>query len=141
MRSLFENKRLVLLLAALALGSLTVLALSLNAVPFREAQRYAQPEAEKVEAPITPPPQFESGIPLWKQILVMGLLTLIVILVGALVSSRFRKRLFWLLIRVAVWGVAIYIVLTNPILASMFTNLLRVRQLKAQGLKPGDESL
>ena len=42
MRSFFENKRLVLLLAALALGALTVLAISLNGVPFREGQNFAQ---------------------------------------------------------------------------------------------------
>jgi hypothetical protein len=141
MRSLFENKRLVLLLAALALAALTVLALSLNAIPFREAQRYAEPEVEQVQAPITPPPQVGIGTPLWKQILVMGLLTLIVILIGALISPRFRKRLFGLLLRIVVWGVAIYIILTNPIMASMFANILRARQLKPQGLKLGDESL
>ena len=46
MRSLLKDKRLVLLLAVLALGDLTVLAISLNRVPFLEAQRYAREEVE-----------------------------------------------------------------------------------------------
>ncbi len=138
MRSIFENKRLVLLLAGLALAALTVLAVSLNGIPFRDAQRFAEPEAQRVEAPIAPAPQLQTGIPLWKQLLVLGLLILAVVLIGALVSPQFRKRLLWLLVRMAIWGLAIYIVLTNPIISSMFSNLFGVKPLNADGLKPGE---
>ena len=113
MRSLFENKRLVLLLAVLALGSLTILAVSLNGMPFREAQQFAQPEREAIQAPVAPIPQVQIEIPVWKQVVVLGLAALLVSLLILLLSPRWRKRLLWLLLRAAIWGWAIYFLLTK----------------------------
>ncbi|HUF00349.1 MAG TPA: DUF4129 domain-containing protein [Anaerolineales bacterium] len=113
MRSLFENKRLILLLAALALGALTVLAISLNEIPFREGQRFVREEADA--APIVPAEVEEVWveIPLWQQLVVWILLVLMVILIGLLLSPEMRKRMFLLLIRVAFTFWAIYFLFKN----------------------------
>lgn len=113
MRSLFENKRLVLLLAVLALGSLTILAVSLNGMPFREAQQFAQPERQVIPVPVAPVPQAQIEIPVWKQAVILGLAFLLVSLLLLLLSPRWRKRLIWLLIKAAIWGWAIYFLLTK----------------------------
>ncbi|HEX2994318.1 MAG TPA: DUF4129 domain-containing protein [Anaerolineales bacterium] len=113
MRSLFENKRLVLLLAVLGLGALTVLAVSLNGMPFREAQQFAQPEPQATQAPLTPIPEVQIEIPIWKQIVVLGLAAFLLVLLVLLLSPKWRKRLIWILVRAALWAVAIYFLLTR----------------------------
>lgn len=113
MRSLFENKRLVLVFAVLALGALTVLVTSLNEVPFREGQRFVREEVER--APISPSvvePAFVE-IPIWQQLLALTLLTLMVVLIGLLLSPEMRKRMFLLLIRGVLTAVGIYYLLMN----------------------------
>jgi hypothetical protein len=116
MRSFFENKRLVLLLAALALGALTVLAISLNGVPFREGQNFAQ--QLKVEAPVLPDTidQDWGAIPLWKQLLVWFLAGLMLVLIGFLLSPEMRKRLIRIFIRMALMFWAIYFLIKRGIL-------------------------
>ena len=113
MRSLLENKHLVLLFAVLALGSLTVLALSLNQVPFREGQRFGQKETAQLELSASQVNQIWIEVPVWKQVVLWLLVSLIVILIGLLLSPELRKRFFILMIRMAVtfWGV--YFLLKN----------------------------
>ena len=113
MRSLFENKRLILLLAALALGALTVLAMSLNQVPFREGQHFAREEAPT--APITAPDVTEAfvEIPSWQLVMVLILFGILVVLIAMLLSPAARKRMLLLLIRVAFTIWAIYFLFKN----------------------------
>jgi len=113
MRSLFENKRLVLLLSAFALVALTVLAISLDEVPFREAQRFGREEAKPVEFSVKQVVETLPDIPLWKQIVFWALVSMLVVLIGLLLSPRWRKRLFLLIIRAAATVWAIYFVLIN----------------------------
>ena len=82
MHAYFQNKRLILLLAVLALGALTVLAISLNEVPFREGQHYGQQATTTVEFFPGDIGQVWVEVPIWKQILVWGLIGLMVILAG-----------------------------------------------------------
>lgn len=116
MRSFFENKRLVLVLAALALGALTLLALSLNGVPFREGQNFAQ--QTKVEAPVLPDTIDQSWgpIPLWKQLLVWFLAGLMLVLIGFLLSPELRKRLLRIIVRVVLTVLAIYFLIKRGII-------------------------
>ena len=113
MRSLLENKRLVLLFAVLALGALTVLAISLNEVPFREGQRFVREEAEQspLPNPTTEPAWVE--IPLWQLLLALILLALMVVLIGLLLSPEMRRRMFLLLVRGALMALGIYYLLKN----------------------------
>ena len=141
MRSFFGNKRLVLLLAAFALGALTILAISLNTIPFRDAVHFAKQEAENVQAPAAAVSPIKIDVPVWKQVVVIVLLVLLVVLVLMLLSPKWRKRVFWLLIRGLIWVVAIYILLTNPVIAGLFARLFRVPQFKAEDAQAGDESL
>lgn len=113
MRSLFENKRLILVLAALALVALTVLALSLNEVPFRQAQRFGRSETEG--ARINPQEVINAWVevPWWQQVGIWILLLVLVILVGYMLSPELRKLLIRRFIRMALtfWG--IYYILKN----------------------------
>ena len=113
MRSLLKDKRLVLLMAVLGLGALTVLAISLNRVPFLEAQRYAREEAELPSFSPPEAPQVVVDVPLWKQLLLIGSLVLLAILVGLLMSPEARKRMFVMLIRMAFTFWAIYYFVKN----------------------------
>jgi Domain of unknown function (DUF4129) len=116
MRSFFENKRLVLVLAALALGALTFLALSLNGVPFREGQNFAQQIT--LEAPVFPDSIDNNWgeIPLWKQLLVWFLAGLMLVLIGFLLSPELRKRLLRIIIRVVLTVLAIYFLIKRGII-------------------------
>jgi hypothetical protein len=113
MRSLFENKRLILGLAVLALGALTILATSLNEVPFREGQRFVREAVE--EAPV-PPSVVEPAwveIPIWQQLLALILLALMIVLIGLLLSPEMRKRMLLLLVRGVLTALAVYYLLKN----------------------------
>ena len=112
MRSFFQKKLWIILLATLALGALTVLALSLDEVPFNEGQHFGPRETLEL-----PPVSSEdvtdawANVPLWKQILLWGLVSLMVLLVGLLLSPELRKRFFRLLFRMAVTALGIYYLL------------------------------
>lgn len=113
MRSLFENKRLILLLALLALVALTVLAVSLNQVPFREAEHFGRGGAVETPPPAESVDQIWVEVPVWKQVLVWLLVTLMIGLISLLLSPEMRKRLLTLLIRVAVTVWATFILFKN----------------------------
>src|SRR5512140_1474618 len=136
MRALFENKRLILLLAVLALGALTVLAVSLNGMPFREGQQFARSGPEEIQAPIAPLPELQVGIPDLSRLVVLALLVLLAVLIGALLSPAFRKRLFWLLLKALVWGVAIYLLVTR-----VLPQILMAPQAGVGGAGPDNASL
>lgn len=114
MKPVFRKKIWVILLAVLALGALTVLALSLDQVSFSEAQRFRPEEV----TPLPPVPDETladafADISIWRLVLLWGLIALVVILVGLLVSPELRKRIFRLIFRTAFTVFAIYYLLTN----------------------------
>lgn len=113
MRSLFENKRWILMFAALALVSLTVLAVSLDEIPFRGAQRFVREEAQPMPVPVIVGEEDTVEIPLWQQLMVLMLFVLLVVLVGLLLSPEGRKRMFRLMIRMGVTIWAIYFLFKN----------------------------
>jgi hypothetical protein len=114
MRAFFEKKILIVLLAVLALGALTVLATSLDDVSFNGAQRFGQREAADF-------PQFSLGdmtnpgveIPVWKLLLLWGLILMLVILISLLLTREMRKRLLLIIFRTALTLYAFYYVLTH----------------------------
>lgn len=113
MRAFLENKRLILLLAVLALGALTILAISLNEIPFREGQHFGR---EEVTRPSVIPPALDQTtveIPLINQIIFWGLVGLIVILIGLLLSPEMRKRLIRIFIRVVFTFWALYFLMKH----------------------------
>ena len=104
----------MILLAVLALGALTVLAVSLDQVSFNDAQRFRPEEA----TPLPPVPDQTladawEDISMWRFILVLGLIAMMVILVGLLLSPELRKRIFRLLLRFGFTVFAIYYLLMN----------------------------
>jgi hypothetical protein len=126
MRSLLENKRLILIVSLLALGALTVLAIGLDDVPFRSARSFSREQAGKSTSAL--PIAIDSDIdsPAWMQISVFALVLFMVVLIGALLSPELRKRLFLIMIRVGVTYWAIYILFTRyrEALTQMGLNLL-----------------
>ena len=106
MRSLLENKRLILVLAALALAALTVLAISLNEVPFRDAQQFSK--SSESARRINPQEIINAWveIPWWRQLGLWVLLLVLVILIGYLLPPELRKRLILRFLRMALtfWG-------------------------------------
>lgn len=114
MRSFFQKKLWIVLLAVLALGSLTVLATSLDNVSFHEAQRFGQREASE-RAPISAQTVTNAwaDVPLWKQLLVWGLTVLMIVLIGLLLTPELRKRLLYMFLRVSVMVVASLFILSN----------------------------
>lgn len=113
MRSLLENKRLILLLSGLALVALTVLAVSLNQIPFRGAQHFDRRTPVENPLPAEDMAQILVDVPVWKQVLVWVLVTLLVVLIALLLSPELRKRLLRILLRVAVTFWAMYFVMKN----------------------------
>jgi hypothetical protein len=113
MRSLFENKRWILLLAALALAALTVLAVSLDEIPFRGAQRFVREESPPMPVPVIVGEVNTVEIPLWQQLMVLMLFVVLVVLVGLLMSPEGRKRMFRLLLRMGVTIWALYFLFKN----------------------------
>ncbi len=109
MRSFFQRKLWIALLAVLALGALTVLSFSMDTIPFNEAQHFVNNEAGDFP-PVTAQDVTNawSGVALWKQVVVWGLISLMVLLVGLLLSAELRKKLFKLLLRFVATVLAIF---------------------------------
>jgi len=116
MRAYFQNKRLIILLAVLALGALTVLAISLNEVPFREGQHFSQQGTTTAQFFPEDRDQAWLEVPIWKQIMVWGLVGLMVLLIAMLLSPEMRRRLLRMLIRVAFTAWAFYFLIKRGII-------------------------
>src|SRR5215210_1286213 len=113
MRSLLENKRLILVVSLLALGALTVLAIGLDDVPFRAARSFSREQAGDPTPALPIAIDSEIDAPAWMQISVFALILFMVVLIGALVSPELRKKLFRIMIRIGVTYWAIYILFTR----------------------------
>jgi uncharacterized protein DUF4129 len=111
MRNFFQKKVWVILLATLALGALTVLAVSLNDVSFHEAQRFSRepvnlfPFLDSVNGDSE---MTEVSVPLWQQVVLWSLVGTLVLLAGLLMSPESRKRLYQMFLRVAMTALAMY---------------------------------
>jgi hypothetical protein len=113
MRSIFQDKRWILLISVLALGALTLLAIGLRDVSFNEAQPFGWKEAASAET--APPDPVESlrEVSLGSQILVWVSLSLLIVLIGILLSPEGRKRFIRLFIRMAFTYWALYFFFTR----------------------------
>lgn len=134
MRSLLENKRLILILAALALLALTVLAVSLNEVPFREGQQFSQ--GSEGTRRINPQEIINAWveIPWWRQAGLWVLLLVLVILVGYMLPPELRRLLIRRFIRIALtfWG--LYYIFKN------YGHLIPALNLEAAAGPPAQNS-
>ncbi len=112
MKTFLQKRLVIIVLAMLALGALTVLAISLDEIPFNEAQHFSQTEATELP-PVSVRAMTDAwaNVPLWKQIVLWGLVSLMVLLVGLLLSPELRKKLFTLFIRMAVTAIGIFYLL------------------------------
>lgn len=112
MRSFFQKKLWVALLAVLALGALTALAVSLDAVSFEKGKQFGHGEA--TPAPAVSMQEMTNAweqIPAWKILLLWSVLGLLVLLIGLLLSPKERKRLIRIFVRmVLIFYTLLYIV-------------------------------
>lgn len=134
MRSLLENKRLIQILAALALLALTILAVSLNEIPFREGQQFSQ--GTEGTRRINPQEIINAWVevPWWRQAGLWALLLILVILVGYMLPPELRKLLIRRFIRIALtfWG--LYYIFKN------YGHLIPALNLEAAGGPPVQNS-
>ena len=123
MRSLFEKKPWVLLLAILALGALTILSVSLRSVSFNEAQPvgWNDPPSSSTAGGEGANGQLFKGVS-WE--LQIGLLVSILVLAGLvslLISPEARKRFLRLLFQGAVtFWVLSYVLKKYPDMLTLF---------------------
>lgn len=105
----------VILLAVLALGSLTVLAFSLDRVSFNEAQRFGQREETAAAQRITTRDVVNAwmSVPFWKQVVLWVLVAMLVVLMALLLSPEMRKRLILLFIKTTLTLAGVYYLLRN----------------------------
>lgn len=114
MKSFFQKKLTILLLAAIALGALTVLATSLNDVPFKEAQQFARPDrSDATPMSLDEVVGIWEGIPLWQHVVLWGLIGLLVVLLAMLLSPELRKRFIIMLFRTLIVMLAVFYILGN----------------------------
>jgi hypothetical protein len=102
MRSFFQKKFAIVLLAAIALGALTVLARNLDQVLFNQAQHYRVETTEKAPVSAQEVHDLLADTPIWKQITVLVLIALMLVLLLLLLSPEFRKKLLKMLLRFAI---------------------------------------
>src|SRR5215204_2250554 len=113
-RSIFEKRVLVILLALLALGALTVLATSMDEIPFHEAQQYSREETARVEG-VTAQDVIEAwtAVPVWKLVVLWALLGMLMILMVILMTPEARKRLLLFFFRLTLTMIVIYYYMKN----------------------------
>lgn len=140
MKSFFQKKLTILLLAAIALGALTVLATSLNDVPFKEAQQFARPDRHGgTPVSIDEVIGVWEGIPLWQHIVLWGLIGLLVVLLAMLLSPELRKRFIIMLLRTLIVMLAVFYILGNygdKLLMLQFGPQLAGEQSDAANVQP-----
>lgn len=112
MRSLFENKRLVIAISVLTLGVLVLLARGLHDIPFREGQSFVQERTRLRDVPILIANTITS-IPIQAQVSMWVVVLCIMVLIGMFMNAEWRKRLIRIAIRVGVTYWALYIVFTR----------------------------
>lgn len=103
---------MIVLLATLALGALTVLALSLDGIRFNEGQSFGRKEpAATPQISLKELTDAFLSVPLWKQLVVWGLICLIVVLVGLMLSPELRKLFLRAIFRAAMTAIGLWIFL------------------------------
>lgn len=109
MRSLLENKLVVILAAVLTLGVLVLLSRGLHDMNFREGQSFAQ-ESNRLRAVPIQIVHAITEIPLLAQVSLWVVVLSILLLIGMLLNAEWRKRLIRIVIRVGLFYWALYIV-------------------------------
>jgi hypothetical protein len=115
MRSIFQHKLWIILLAVLALGALAVLASGMDQIPFHEAQQFSQKEAASDEGGVSGQEVIEAwmSIPLWKQVALWILLGILFIIMAIMMTPEMRKRMLLFFFRLTITMIAIYYYLKN----------------------------
>jgi Domain of unknown function (DUF4129) len=123
MRSLFEKKPLVLLLAVLALGALTVLSVSLRSVSFKDAQPIGWEDASPLDGGgVGGGIRRINAVPIKLQIGLFISLIILAGLVSLLVSAEARKRFLRLIFRLAItYWVLSYVLKEYPDILTIFS--------------------
>lgn len=138
MRSLFEKKPWVLLLAILALGALTVLSVSLRSVSFDTPQPIGREEAEPFSRSTLPVFRPVSEEVAQSRILVWVVLGILLVLIGIMLSKEARQRMIRIIIRIAFTAWALYFLFKRYPELFSFLNFL---QNQNAATKQNDDAL
>jgi len=141
MSRFFQDKRVVISVAALALLSLVLLASSLKGMDFHPAGSlggaHQATETERIQ--LGELIDNAAQIPFWKQVAFLGILFVILVLAVSLLSPERRKQLIYAFIRVAAFALAfLYIVKNNPDLFAGIFNQLSISANLAPKIQGAD---
>jgi len=105
MQRLFENKRLVLLVAILGLVCLVLLAGAIKDIEFRPATPLGRSRHEQSFQAVNLGELVKQAaeVPFWKQTVFMGMLFVLVVLVASLLDPELRKKLILSFIRFVIF--------------------------------------
>lgn len=113
MRTIFEQKRVLILTSLISLGALIVLSVGLRDIPFRDAQSFEQDQIRDYRhVPLTIITSIME-IPFATQLAMWAIFLLMFVFIGLLLSPEMRKRLIKIAIRTAIIYWALYILFTR----------------------------
>lgn len=113
MRSLFDNKRLVIMFSVVTLGVLVLLSRGLRDIPFRDGQSFSQGGSSQLRAVPIQIMQSITSIPIELALVMWAVVIFMILLAGFLMTPEWRKWLIRFVIRVGVTYWALYIVFTR----------------------------
>lgn len=125
MPSLFRNKTWTILFSLLALAALTVLALSLDGVTFKGAQRIGREEAASGSLDAEPFVKALGEVSTRSQVIVWVTAFFVVLLVSLLLTPEGRKALLRMFLRAAAFYWMLYYIMKN--FGGQFADLLNFR--------------
>ena len=111
MRAIFSSKIWIVILSLMALGALTMLAIGLGSVSFRDGQAFGRNEAETVTNLPGDAIQNVLDAPWQSQLTVLSLTLIMFLLISLLLSAEARKRLLRFLLRFSLTVLALYILI------------------------------
>ncbi len=140
MNSLFGKKPLVLILAILALGALTVLSVSLKNISFEDAQPIGREEADADSGPPQALYEASSESGGQSQIILYVVLAVLAVLIGFLLSPEMRKKILRIIFRIAFTAWGFYFLLNRypEMFSFMFALLKNWGDIATQ---PGEDAL
>jgi hypothetical protein len=126
MRSFFRGKLWLVLLASIALGAIAILASGLRQLSFRSGQvLLGREQARPVGQPLVEIVRELGETPLWKHLVVWGVLFLIVVLISMVLSPELRRWLIRIFLRLVLTAMVIFLI------ARRFSELSKEQELFA----------
>ena len=110
MRSFFEDKRWIIFISLLGLGSLILLSVGLRDIPFRDGLSFGGNQIVNIRSVPINIINSIVEVPFWMQVSVSAIFILMFVLIGWLMTPEWRKRMIRIAIRAGLTYWALYII-------------------------------